>query len=359
VTRRQFRNGQATTLAFPVDGVSTTIVVNSATSFPTQYPYTLILDPDGALEEVVDVTNGTGNNLTIVRGADGTTASAHSAGVQVYHGVSARDADEANAHVNATTNVHGRSGDLVDTASTQSISGAKDFAAITKSGSALVDVTSSQTIGGTKTFSTKPQVTGTALVTTTETQTITGDKTYTGPEAHQGAETHSGTETHSGAETHSGNETHSGTVRISHSVHQEIEVSDDTPISGIVSATFAPGSPVVGTIFVAPPSGRVEIVLSAYVAQTQNLHAMICSAHVREGASIGTGADVYAANSNWAIVAGRAVNASAPALAQGDRAKLITGLTPGATYNVRVEYQTTAGGNGTVLYRRLHIKPKF
>jgi hypothetical protein len=107
VSRRFFRNGQATSLTAPVDAVSTSITVNSATSFPTQYPYTLILDPDGVLEEVVDVTAAVGNTLTVIRGVDGTTASPHSAGVQVYHGVSARDADEANDHVNKTTNIHG------------------------------------------------------------------------------------------------------------------------------------------------------------------------------------------------------------------------------------------------------------
>lgn len=200
MSRRHFRNGQATTLTAPVDGVSTSITVTSATSFPTQYPYTLILDPDGVLEEVVDVTAAVGTTLTIVRGVDGTTASPHSAGVQVYHGVSARDADEANDHVNKTTNIHGSNGALVDVASTQTITGAKDFSSITKSGSALVDVSSTQTITGTKTFSTRPIVTGNGdVVTTGGSQTIDGAKTWTGTETHQGAETHSGTETHSGA----------------------------------------------------------------------------------------------------------------------------------------------------------------
>lgn len=229
MSRRYFRNGQATSLTAPVDAVSTSIEVNSATSFPTQYPYTLIIDADGVLEEVVDVTAAVGNVLTITRGADSTTASPHSAGVQVYHGVSARDADEANDHINKTTNVHGSNGALVDVASSQTITGAKDFSSITKGGAALVDVSSTQTITGAKTFSTTPAVTGTALVTTTGTQTVTGDKTWSGTETHQGTESHTGPETHTGTETHSGTETHNGAVTI----------NNNLTVSGDIVATDA------------------------------------------------------------------------------------------------------------------------
>jgi hypothetical protein len=217
MSRRFYRNGQATSLTAPVDAVSTSITVSSATSFPTQFPYTLILDPDGVLEEVVDVTTAVGNTLTIVRGVDGTTASPHSAGVQVYHGVSARDADEANDHINKTTNVHGTSGSLVDTASTQSIAGAKTFTGtLATSGGTVVDTGSTQTISGSKTFSSAP--------TMSNGQTVSGAETHNGTETHNGSETHNGavtytnTETHNGSETHTGTETHSGAVTFSNGI---------------------------------------------------------------------------------------------------------------------------------------------
>jgi hypothetical protein len=70
-------------------------------------PWTAIIDPDTASEEVVTVTNVAGTTLTVTRGVDGTTAVSHSAGAVFRHGVSGRDFDEANSHVNdTTTDVH-------------------------------------------------------------------------------------------------------------------------------------------------------------------------------------------------------------------------------------------------------------
>jgi microcystin-dependent protein len=66
-------------------------------------PFTLILDQDSALEEIVSVTAVAGTTLTVTRGVDGTSATSHAAGSSVSHGVSARDFDEPNAHVNTTT----------------------------------------------------------------------------------------------------------------------------------------------------------------------------------------------------------------------------------------------------------------
>jgi len=46
--------------------------------------YTLVIDPDTSLEEIVDVTlYSSGNTLTITRNRDGSSAVAHSAGAVV------------------------------------------------------------------------------------------------------------------------------------------------------------------------------------------------------------------------------------------------------------------------------------
>lgn len=352
MSRRYFRNGQATSLTAPVDAVSTSIEVNSATSFPTQYPYTLIIDADGVLEEVVDVTAAVGTTLTIVRGVDGTTASPHSAGVQVYHGVSARDADEANDHIQKTTNVHGSNGALVDVASTQTITGAKDFSTITKGGVNLVDVSSAQTVNGLKTFGTRPAVTGNGdVVTTGGAQTIDGAKTFSG------AEVHSGTESHSGAETHTGNETHSGTIRLSHAQMQAVEVVSTTDELNYTGTAWTPGANPVGLTFTAPPSGKGFLTLSAYFNQAIDGQVSIVSDVIRNGSTIGSGTEFRAASADRALTAGRAVNAGSPPQPQMSRRKLVTGLTPGNAYNAQVEYQTTAGGNISVFVRELLWEP--
>lgn len=204
---RYYRNGPARALAFPLaNGTDTSITVDSASGFPTQFPYTIIIEPDTSTEEVCDVTAAVGNVLTITRGVDSTTATAHGAGSVVYHGISARDPREANEHVNATTNVHGRTGSLVDTDSVQSIPGRKIFDDLeTTGGGDVVAVGGSQTITGAKTFTIVPTTTGSGDVATLGgSQTFTGTKTFTNM-------TVNGTETHNGGEVHNGNATHAGT----------------------------------------------------------------------------------------------------------------------------------------------------
>lgn len=98
-----------TTLSSGINSTATSITVGSVSGFPGSYPYTLVIDQDQATEEIVTVTAGSGTTLTVTRGVDGTSGVSHSAGAAVNHGVSARDFDEPNAHVNdSTTDVHGQ-----------------------------------------------------------------------------------------------------------------------------------------------------------------------------------------------------------------------------------------------------------
>ena len=90
----------ATTLSGNINNSATSITVAALSGYPAQTPFTAIIDPDTASEEVVEVTNVAGTTLTVTRGVDGTTASSHNAGAVFRHGVSARDFDEANAFVN-------------------------------------------------------------------------------------------------------------------------------------------------------------------------------------------------------------------------------------------------------------------
>ena len=82
--------------------------------------YTVVIDPDTALEEIVDVSAVSTNTLTIVRGVDGSTGQAHSAGAVVRHMAIGRDYREANTHIEATTG-HGATGAVVGTTNTQTL----------------------------------------------------------------------------------------------------------------------------------------------------------------------------------------------------------------------------------------------
>ena len=99
---RQYRSTvEAKTLNQTITNSSTAIVLNSVTTLPTTYPYTLVLNPDTLTEEIVTVTSsGGGNTLNVTRGQDGTTAQAHNLGAAVRHMITARDLQEPQDHIN-------------------------------------------------------------------------------------------------------------------------------------------------------------------------------------------------------------------------------------------------------------------
>jgi hypothetical protein len=359
---RYYRNGPARALAFPLaNGTDTSITVDSASGFPTQYPYTIILDPDQSTEEVCDVTAGAGNVLTLTRGVDGTTAVAHGSGAVVYHGVSARDPREANSHVNATTGVHGAVGGLVDTDSVQSIPGRKIFSDLeTVGGGDVVTVGASQTMTGAKTFSALTTMNGGQTVAGAEihggTESHAGAETHTGTESHSNTETHTGAESHSGTETHTGTETHSGLLRFSNAVHQPW-FANSTADEVTTSTTYTPGGTPVGVSGVVPPSGKLKVTWSAYMSQSTNQNESIVSFALRAGGVIGSGTVLVSTSGDRALVCGMAVNAGAPSRLQASRTTLVVGLTPGDTVNVQIEFQTNPGGGISVFNRELLVEP--
>lgn len=118
---RQYANAPATSLAANCSNVATSITVAAVTGLPITFPFTLIIDRGEATEEAVSVTAAAGTVLTVSRGIDGTTAFAHTSGAEVVHGITAQDVREPNAHINATSGVHGTTGDLVGTEGAQTL----------------------------------------------------------------------------------------------------------------------------------------------------------------------------------------------------------------------------------------------
>jgi len=112
-----------TTLAASVSSTDVEVIVASSTNFPSQYPFTLILEKDSANEEIVTVTGLVGASLVVTRGFDGTSARAHSAGTSVEHGVSAKDFTDFRTHEAASNGVHdiGAGAAVVGTTTTQSL----------------------------------------------------------------------------------------------------------------------------------------------------------------------------------------------------------------------------------------------
>jgi microcystin-dependent protein len=115
MARREYTAGRPTTLTAALSIGATSFTIADATNWPTSTDYDFWVTVDGgtAQEERILCSARTGTTVTVAsRGADGTTESNHSAGATIWPSWSATDADEANAHINSTTNIHGVSGSI-------------------------------------------------------------------------------------------------------------------------------------------------------------------------------------------------------------------------------------------------------
>ena len=183
--RKYSSRSQQTTLSSAVTSSGTSVTVVSATSLlggvtiAANEVFTIVIDPDTALEEIVDVvsTSGnpvSGNTITIQRGRDGSTGTAHSAGAVVRHMAVGRDYREANDHINETAS-HGATGAVVGTTNTQVITN-KDLTSATNTlSTSVVTLTGSQTL--TNKNLTSPTITGTGAIAGTFTGNLTGNVT--------------------------------------------------------------------------------------------------------------------------------------------------------------------------------------
>ena len=128
-TRKYSSRSQQTSLTVPVTSTATSITVNAISSLlggitvAAGETFTIVIDPDTALEEIVNVyspsTNPVlGSVLTIVRGVDGSgvegvSGQTHSAGAVVRHMAIGRDYRESNNHIESgfgsgvSTTAHG------------------------------------------------------------------------------------------------------------------------------------------------------------------------------------------------------------------------------------------------------------
>jgi hypothetical protein len=128
-TRKYSSRSQQTTLtaALTSSGTSATVVSGTAllggVTISAGETFTVVIDPDTALEEIVDVTAVSTNTLTLTRGVDGSTGQAHSAGAVVRHMAIGRDYRESNQHIENTTTAHGITlSQLVKTTDTGTVS---------------------------------------------------------------------------------------------------------------------------------------------------------------------------------------------------------------------------------------------
>jgi hypothetical protein len=139
-TRQYSSRSQQSTLTGAITAGAVTMTVVSGTgllggvTIPAGRTYTLVIDVDTALEEIVDATAVSTNTFTITRAIDGSSAQEHSAGAVVRHMAIGRDYRDANLHAEAAASyndgdgnahtMHGigsAEGDVVGTDKTQTL----------------------------------------------------------------------------------------------------------------------------------------------------------------------------------------------------------------------------------------------
>jgi hypothetical protein len=108
-----------------------------------------------------------------------------------------------------------------------------------------------------------------------------------------------------------------------------------------------------GVAFVAPTTGRVIIYYDARVANDTTGQGTLVAPAVRTGGTVGSGTTIVAAADDDAI---QITTASTTNLVRAGCHRFVSGLTPGDTYNVRLEHRV-GGGIGTLIRRRVTVCP--
>ena len=172
-TRKYSSRSQQTTLTAGINSTATSATVVSGSALlggitiSAGETFTVVIDPDTALEEIVDVTAVSTNTLTIVRAIDTSpaTGQAHSAGAVVRHMAIGRDYREANSHIENVTTAHGLTiANVLETTDTNIITSAM----IVDGAIVNADINASAAIADTKlaTISTASKVSNSATTAT-------------------------------------------------------------------------------------------------------------------------------------------------------------------------------------------------
>lgn len=142
------------------------------------------------------------------------------------------------------------------------------------------------------------------------------------------------------------------------------DVATTTPVSAsdvadltITNTTAAPGSPVVGVVFTAPPSGRVRLHVSSGMRITTPATGQgYLAVQVRTGTTIGSGTLAYDGNTEpgcrcfWSP-------GTVNGFAQLHASAIVEGLAAGAQYNAQLVHFVQAGTTAVLMYRRVEVDP--
>lgn len=129
----------------------------------------------------------------------------------------------------------------------------------------------------------------------------------------------------------------------------QYDSSDNNASPKSTSTSFQLGDTTCGGVFVAPPSGRVMVTFNGVFAAAAGTGQLYMGPQVREGSSASTGTVVFNPTTDPGAKVGYSP-ASSSLIIAGGCSRLVTGLTPGATYNVAAGYWNVSGSGLTINY---------
>lgn len=133
----------------------------------------------------------------------------------------------------------------------------------------------------------------------------------------------------------------------------------DSTFSITNTSASTTGGPIVGTAFVAPPSGSIKVTVTGLLRMTSTSEASIfLSAVIATGGTVGSGTILHDSTSDSALRLRKPdTSGSTQMEVMASHVRLpSTTLTPGVTYNAYLEHWVTAS-TGLIGYRRIFVEP--
>lgn len=130
----------------------------------------------------------------------------------------------------------------------------------------------------------------------------------------------------------------------------DTQTTAGTTTSGSYVETLTGGT-ACGLTFVAPLSGSVMVHNTTQIDNSTSVQTSLMSFVIREGSSIGSGTEFQAASDDDAVrnLGGNEI--------QVTQSVMVTGLTPGDTYNIRQAFRVSGGATATYARKRLAVIP--